>query len=135
MKRRDAESAENEHNVISRRVIGAAIQVHSALGPGLLESAYAACLATELRLQGIRFKREVPLPVGYKGVKIDNGYRIDFVVEGLIIVELKTVDRLHLVHLTQLLTYLRLADLRLGLLINFNVAVLRDGLRRVVNHL
>ena len=104
-------------------------------GPGLLESAYAACLAREFHLQGIQFDQERPILVGYKGIKIDNGYRVDFVVEQLVILEIKAADRLHPIHTAQLLRYLRLTDKKLGLLINFNVPVLRDGVRRVVNNL
>ena len=135
MKRRGAENAEDVHNAISEQVIGAAIQVHRFLGPGLLESVYAACLAREFHLQGIQFEQEQPILVGYKGIKIDNGYRVDFVVEQLVILEIKAADRLHPIHTAQLLTYLRLTDKKLGLLINFNVPVLRDGIRRVVNNL
>lgn len=135
MKRRGAEGAEDVHNTISERVIGAAIQVHRVLGPGLLESVYSACLAREFQLQGMRFESERPILVGYKGIKIDNGYRVDFVVEQLVILEIKAADRLHPIHTAQLLTYLRLTDKKLGLLINFNVPVLRDGIRRVVNNL
>lgn len=135
MKRRGAEGAEKAHNEISKSVIGAAIEVHRALGPGLLEAVYATCLAREFQLHGLGFEREVAVPVSYKGIRLYTAYRVDFLVERRVIVELKTVDRLHPVHLSQLLTYLRLTETRLGLLINFNVTVLRDGVRRVVNHL
>jgi GxxExxY protein len=135
MKRRGAEDAEGLHNAISQRVIGAAIEVHRSLGPGLLESVYAACLAREFQLLEIEFDQERPIPVAYKGIKVDNGYRVDFVIERQVILELKAAERLHPIHLAQLLTYLRLTDTRLGLLINFNVPVLREGVRRVVNNL
>jgi GxxExxY protein len=116
---------------ISRTVIGAAIEVHRALGPGLLESACQACLAQELMQQGIRFMREVPLPVSYKGVQLDCGYRMDFVVEDRVVFEVKTVESLQKIHEAQLLTYLRLGRLPLGFLLNFHAAVLRDGIKRL----
>ncbi len=110
-------------------VIGAAIEVHRELGPGLLESAYQACLARELALQKVAFEQQQALPVSYKGVAIDCGYRIDFLIEGKVIVELKTVEALHDVHDAQPLTYLKLTGCKVGLLINFNVAVLKNGIR------
>lgn len=118
---------------LSNSIIGAAIEVHRALGPGLLESAYEECLAYELRLRGLGFARQIPLPVSYKGVKLDCGYRLDLLVEDLVIVELKTVEALEPIHEAQLLTYLRLRRLWLGLLINFNTPVLKRGLKRLVN--
>jgi GxxExxY protein len=118
-------------DALSGAVIGVAIEVHRALGPGLLESAYEECLCFELQQAGIPFRRQVPLPVTYKSVNLDCGYRLDLLVEERLVVELKTVDRLMPVHDAQLLTYLRLAGYRAGLLMNFNVAVLRDGLRRI----
>jgi len=121
-----------EHDSLTERVIGAAIEVHRALGPGLLESAYQECLCHELHLLGLSFEREVPLPVVYKGVRLDCGYRLDLVVEGRVIVELKTVERLLPIHEAQLLTYLRLAQIHTGLLLNFNAPVLRDGIKRMV---
>jgi len=121
-----------EHDSLTERVIGAAIEVHRALGPGLLESAYQECLCPELHLLGLPFEREVPLPVVYKGVRLDCGYRLDLVVEGRVIVELKTVERLLPIHEAQLLTYLRLAQIHTGLLLNFNAPVLRDGIKRMV---
>ena len=119
-------------NEISRRIIGAAIEVHRALGPGLLEGIYQQCLAHELTLRGLSFERERPLPVQYKGIHLDCGYRVDLIVEGRVIVELKAVESLLPVHASQVLTYLKLTGCRLGLLINWNVPVLRDGIRRVV---
>jgi GxxExxY protein len=120
-------------NSISERVIGAAIEVHRSVGPGLLESAYEECLGHELMLQQIRFRRQHPLPLEYKGIRLDCGYRLDFLVEDSLVVEVKSVERLEQVHTAQLLTYLKLGGWSLGLLINFNVAVLRIGIKRVVN--
>ena len=117
-------------NELTYEIIGAAIEVHRALGPGLLESAYQACLCRELLLRGIDFQTELPLPVEYKGVRLDCGYRIDILVAGLVVVELKTVEALAPVHDAQLLTYLRLGGWRVGLLINFNVAILKHGIHR-----
>ena len=122
-------------NQLSHEIIGAALEVHRALGPGLLESTYEECLAREFSLRAMAFERQVPLPVSYKGAAVDAGYRVDFVVSGLVIVELKAVDALLAVHAAQLLTYLKLSDKRLGLLINFNVVRLRDGIQRVVLNL
>jgi GxxExxY protein len=117
---------------LTGQIIGAAIEVHRELGPGLLESAYQVCLARELSLRGVAFKREKPLPVEYKGVHVDCGYRLDFVVADKVVVELKAVDAIHKVHGAQLLTYLRLTGCRVGLLINFNVPVLKNGIKRMV---
>jgi len=117
---------------ISDRVIGLAIEVHRALGPGLLESAYEECLGYELAQHQIRFQRQVPLPVVYKSVQLECGYRIDFVVEDWRVIELKTVEKLLPIHEAQLLTYLKLTGLKAGLLMNFNVPVLKDGIRRMV---
>ena len=123
----------DECNRVTDGVIGAAIEVHRALGPGLLESAYSECLAHELTLRGIPFAREVPLPVEYKGVKLSVGYRLDFVVAGLVVVEIKALDAFEPVHEAQLITYLKLSGNRVGLLLNFKVARLKEGiLRRVV---
>lgn len=119
-------------NNITERVIGAAMKVHSALGPGLLESAYQACLEYELQDQGMNFQRQVELPVEYKGIKIDCAYRIDLLVEDLVILELKAVEEVLPVHHAQLLSYLRLAHKEIGLLINFNVTHLRDGIIRKI---
>ncbi|HSK64274.1 MAG TPA: GxxExxY protein [Pyrinomonadaceae bacterium] len=123
----------NPHiNELTHETIGAAIEVHRQLGPGLLESSYRECLCRELFLRGLEFQREYNLPLEYKGVRLDCGYRVDIVVGRLVAVELKTVQALTPVHDAQLLTYLRLGGWRVGLLINFNVAVLRRGLRRLI---
>ncbi|HMQ02681.1 MAG TPA: GxxExxY protein [Pyrinomonadaceae bacterium] len=118
------------YNEVTSGIIGAAIEVHRKLGPGLLESAYCECLARELLIQGIEFQREVPVPVVYKGVKLECGYRLDFLVNGSVVVEVKAVEAIPPVFEAQLLTYLRLGGWKLGLLINFNVIVLKDGIRR-----
>ena len=118
-------------NILSGEVLDAAIEVHKELGPGLLESAYEECLCYELSSRGLKFERQVPLPVCYKGVQLDCGYRLDVVVEDLVIVELKTVTELEDVHTAQVLTYLRLSKLPLGLLINFNVTLLKNGFKRL----
>ncbi|WP_319525291.1 GxxExxY protein [uncultured Desulfosarcina sp.] len=120
-------------NELSGKIIGAAIEVHQSLGPGLLESAYEECLCHELNLNGLSFKRQQHLPVSYKSVKLDCGYRLDIVVEESIILELKAVDRIEPIYKAQLLTYLKLANIKLGLLLNFNVPVMKDGIVRVVN--
>ena len=138
MKDLTAEAAEDAErrktlNRFTGRIIGAAIAVHKALGPGLLESAYEACMAHELACSGLSLERQKPLPLIYRGVRLDCGYRLDLLVEESVIVEIKSVDRLEPIHEAQLLSYLRLMDLRLGLLINFNVCRLRAGLRRMVN--
>jgi len=117
---------------LTERIIGAAIEVHRAIGPGLLESAYEECLAHELRLQGLHFERQAPLPVAYKGTTIDCGYRLDFLVENTVVVELKAVDNFHPIYMAQLLTYMKLGNWPVGLLINFNVPCLKDGLKRLV---
>jgi len=115
--------------------LGAAIEAHRNLGPGLLESAYEECLCRELVIRGLTFERQKPLPLSYKGIKLDCGYRLDIVVEGLVILELKAVDRIEPIHEAQLLTYLKLEKLKLGILINFNVRVLKNGIKRIVNRL
>ena len=117
---------------LTHRIIGAAIEVHRHLGPGLLESSYRECLCWELSLRAVKFRREYRLPLEYKGVRLDCGYRIDVLVEDLVPVELKTVEALAPVHEAQLLTYLRLGGWRVGLLINFNVPVLKNGIVRRV---
>ena len=117
-------------NEITQAVIGAAIEVHRQLGPGLLESAYRECLCRELILRGIPFEREKPLPLEYKGIHLECGYRMDLLVAGSVVVEIKSVEALAPVHDAQLLTYLRLGGWRVGLLINFNVAVLKTGIHR-----
>lgn len=118
---------------LSGSVIGCAIEVHKVLGPGLLESAYEECLCHELTLRGIPFERQVPLPVTYKDVRLDCGYRLDLLVDDRIVIELKAVDTVTDIRKAQLLTYLRLQDVWVGLLINFNVARLVDGVVRMVN--
>ncbi|HRX83978.1 MAG TPA: GxxExxY protein [Phycisphaerae bacterium] len=121
-------------NALTESIIGAAIDVHRELGPGLLESAYRHCFAHELGVRGTRFQSELPLPVRYKGVQLDCGYRLDFLVEDAVIVELKCVEALAAIHKAQLLSYLRLADRRVGLLFNFHVPVLmQGGMKRLVN--
>lgn len=117
---------------LSHRVIGCAIEVHKSLGPGLLESTYEQCLAFELSQAGIQFAVQSPLPVRYKEIRIDCGYRVDVFVENLLILELKSIDRFLPVHEAQLLTYMKLANAKIGLLINFNVTMLRDGIKRIV---
>jgi GxxExxY protein len=117
---------------ITQKIIGAAIEVHKTIGPGLLESAYEECLAHEMRIRGLNFERQVQLPVAYKGVTLDCGYRLDFLVEKAVVVELKAVESLQPIHEAQVLTYLKLGGWTVGLLINFNVSVLRDGIKRVV---
>lgn len=122
-------------NEISHRIIGAAIEVHKELGPGLLESSYETCLAYELKQLGFNVKTQIALPVVYKGVKLSAGYRIDILVENNVIIEVKAVDMLADIHTAQLLTYLKLKELKLGLLINFNSVRVIDGVKRVVNNL
>jgi GxxExxY protein len=119
-------------NEITHEVIGAAIEVHRLLGPGLLESAYEECLSKELALRHLRVERQKPVPVVYKDVKLECGYRIDLLVEGRVVVELKSIDGFAPIHEAVMLTYLRLSGQRLGLLINFNVKVLKDGIKRYI---
>ena len=119
-------------NEITSAIIGAAIEVHRQLGPGLLESAYLECLSRELVLRGIPFEREKALPLEYKGVRLECGYRLDLLVAGCVVVEIKSLEALAPVHDAQLLTYLRLGGWRVGLLINFNVAVLKNGIHRKI---
>jgi GxxExxY protein len=118
---------------ITRQIIGAAIEVHKAVGPGLLESAYQACLAYEVLQRGLKAEEQVPLPVLYKDVRLDCGYRMDLLVEDSVIVEIKAVERLCPIHDAQLLSYLRIAHKQVGLLINFYIRVLKDGVKRIVN--
>ena len=118
---------------LTHEVIGAAIEVHKVLGPGLLESAYEECLCRELELRKIPHERQKDLPVEYKGVKLDCGYRLDILVQNTLIVELKACESLQPIHEAQLLTYLKLTGIKLGLLINFNVPLLKQGIRRLVN--
>lgn len=122
-----------KENAVSEKIIGVAIEVHRQLGPGLLESAYEECLAHELQLRGLHFVRQKPLPVVYKDIKLECGYRLDLLVENLVVVEIKAVDALAPIHSVQLLTYLRMCKRRLGLLLNFNVDILKDGIKRVIN--
>ena len=124
--------AEVDDDPLTREIIGAAIAVHKALGPGLLESAYESCLAFELQARGIRFERQRELPIVYRGHKIDCSYRLDFLIEERVILELKAVEKLEPLHQAQLLTYLRLSGKRVGLLLNFNTPYLRDGIKRMV---
>ena len=119
---------------LSDKAIGAAIEVHRELGPGLLESVYELCLAQELAAQGIAFERQKVLPVCYKGTALDSGYRLDFVLEGRVILELKAIDEFAPIHKAQLLTYLKLSGCKVGLLINFNVPLLKEGIQRVVHN-
>ena len=119
---------------LTGKIIGACIEIHRALGPGLLESAYEECLCRELTLSGVSFERQKSLPVLYKGMKLDCGYRLDVVVESSIVCELKAVEILLPVHKAQVLTYLKLSGCTLGLLINFSVSVLKNGLQRIVNN-
>lgn len=121
-----------ETNELTGKIIQSAIEVHKTLGPGLLESSYKECLFFELQEAGLKVEKEKALPLVYTDVKLDCGYRIDLLVENQIIIELKSVDALNDVHMAQILTYLKLQDLRYGLLINFNVARLKDGIKRVV---
>ncbi len=125
-------SNQYEHADLSSAIIGAAIRVHRELGPGLLESAYEACLAHEFACQGLPFKRQVALPVRYRGIEVDAGYRLDMVVADAVVLELKAVESLLPIHEAQLLTYLRLSGYSVGLLMNFNVPRLRDGIVRRV---
>ena len=122
-----------EINKITEAIIGAAIEVHRALGPGLLESAYEACLFYELVQHGYQVERQKELPIRYKGIDVDAGYRIDLLVNDLVIVELKTVDTFSPIHSAQLLSYLRLSEKKVGLLINFNVKMLKNGIKRIAN--
>jgi GxxExxY protein len=117
---------------LTEKIIGAAIEVHTALGPGLLESTYEECMAREMQLGGLEFERQVPLPVAYKGMKLDCGYRLDFLVARAVVLELKSVDAVRPIHEAQLLTYLRLGGWTVGLLMYFNVPVLKHSIKRVV---
>ena len=121
-------------NKLTSKIIGAAIEVHKSLGPGLFESAYEECLCHELSIQSFSFERQKPLPVIYKRIKLDCGYRLDLVVENIIILELKSCDSIDQIHRAQLLTYLKLSGLNLGLILNFNVPLMRNGIVRVVNN-
>lgn len=122
-------------NDIATKIIGVSIELHKKLGPGLLESAYESALAFDLKEVGLKVERQVPMPFIYKDVNLETGYKLDLLVERLVIVEIKSVDLLAPVHFAQLLTYLRLSNLKLGLLINFNTKLLKEGIHRVVNNL
>ena len=122
-------------NEISEKIIGCAIQVHRELGPGLLESSYEECLYFELIQAGLLVEKQKPLPLVYKEVKLDCGYRLDLMVENKVVIEVKAVEAVNDVHMAQILTYLKLSKCRLGLLMNFNVALMKDGIRRVANKL
>lgn len=125
--------SDQELNALTERVIGLCIEIHRNLGPGLLESAYAACLAYELAGAGIAFMKEVPVPVAYKDVSLDCGYRLDFVIEDVLIIELKAVEKLDRIHQAQVMTYLKLSHKPIALLVNFNVTLLKDGIVRLRN--
>ncbi len=129
---RKGEYKDYPERLLTEQIIGAAIEVHKFLGPGLLESAYLTCMQRELELRKIQFECEKPLPIEYKGVQLGTSYRLDLVVEKKVVVELKTVDVLAAVHEAQLLTYLRLTGCKVGLLINFNVTSLKNGIKRMV---
>ena len=124
-----------EENDLTGRIIGCGMRVHSALGPGLLESAYEECLFYELREEGFRVGRQIPVPLVYKEVKLDCAYRLDLIVENKVIIEVKAVESLNPIHSVQLLTYLKLTNCKLGLLLNFNVLHLKEGIKRVANNL
>ena len=122
-----------ETSEITRKIIGCSMEVHSNLGPGLLESSYEECLYYELKNEGLRVEKQKPLPLIYKEVKLDIGYRIDLLVDSIVIVEIKSVEGINDIHLSQILTYLKLSGCPIGLFINFNVRHLRDGIKRVIN--
>lgn len=121
-----------EFDKLSNRVIGCAIEVHRHLGPGLLESTYEQCLAHELRIANMPFKLQYPLPVEYKGIKLDCGYRIDLLIDNSLIIELKAVEKILPIHQAQLLTYMKLSGISIGLLMNFNVEYIKNGIKRMV---
>lgn len=121
-------------NRLTEKIIGCAIEVHKGIGPGLFESAYEECLCFELGRAGLLFQRQVPLPVVYKGVRLDCGYRLDVVVEGQIILEIKAVEKIIPIHEAQMISYLRMLDKRIGLILNFHSTVLKTGIRRIVNN-
>ncbi|MFH6992118.1 GxxExxY protein [Flavobacterium sp. FlaQc-48] len=122
-------------NELSRIVFNCALKVHQTLGPGLLESAYEECLFYELKKLGLQIEKQKPLPLIYEEIKLDIGYRVDIIVENKLILEIKSVDALNEIHFAQLLTYLKLTNCKLGLLINFNVVLIKNGVRRIVNNL
>lgn len=130
---RDPEDTERiEINGLTKRIIGAALEVHRALGPGLLESAYESCLAHEFSLSNLAFERQVPLPLVYKSMPLECGYRLDFLIEKKVVLEVKAVVALEAIHQAQLLSYLKLGGWGIGLLINFNVPILKTGIKRIV---
>jgi GxxExxY protein len=130
--RQERQEPSAQADAAARVIIDAGLKVHRALGPGLLESAYEQCLAHELGLRGVLVRRQVPLPIQYEGLRLDAGYRLDIVVADAVIVEVKSVEALSRLHEAQLITYLKLPGLRLGLLMNFNVPMFRDGVKRIV---
>ncbi len=125
-------SGRNQFDHLSNRVLGCAIEVHRFLGPGLMESTYERCLSHELRLEGIHCESQVSLPIEYKGMRLDSGLRIDLLVENRMVLELKSVETLSTIHEAQILTYMRLGKIPIGLLVNFNVTLLKNGIRRFV---
>ena len=125
------ENGEGEKDPLTQQVIGCAIEVHRTLGPGLLESTYEKCLAHELKLAGLPFINQAAMPIDYKGITLDCGYRLDFLIDDYLVVELKAVEQLLPIHQAQVITYMKLAEAPVGLLINFNVKLLKDGLRRL----
>ena len=126
---------ENQYSELTGKIIACAIEVHKTLGPGLLESAYEECLAYELQKAGLKVERQKAVPVIYKEIKLDCGYRMDILVEDTVVVELKTVDEFHPIHEAQILTYLKFSEKKLGLLINFNVTLLKNGIKRYAMNL
>jgi GxxExxY protein len=120
-------------NELTGAIIGAAIEVHRNLGPGLLESAYESCLLWELRQRDLRVETQVPVPIRYKGIQLDAGYRIDLLVQDKIIVEMKSVDKIQPIHTAQVLTYLKMTNLKMALILNFNVVLMRSGIKRIIN--
>ena len=131
----DSDQKNGSLNLLTEKIIGCAIEVHKGIGPGLLESAYEECLCFELSQNRLVFERQVPLPVIYKGVNLDCGYRLDLIVEGAIILEIKAVDKIIPIHEAQLLSYLRMLDKRIGLILNFHSTILKNGIKRIVNNL
>jgi len=125
---------EEKLNKITKTIIGMAINIHRALGPGLLESAYEACMVYDLVKAGLKVEQQKPLPIVYRGVKLECSYRLDLMIEKEVIVEIKSVEKLLPIHQAQLMSYLKLSDCKVGLLINFNVKVLKNGIKRVVNN-
>lgn len=122
-------------NEISKIIFDCALKVHKSLGPGLLESAYEECLFYELKKTGLKIEKQKPLPLVYENVKLEIGYRVDIIIENKVIIEIKSVEALNDVHLAQVLTYLKLSDSKLGMLINFNVTLIKNGIKRIVNKL